>query len=265
MADGFFLTLFQSDVVDLNSYYQEGEPLSAIENALLFALAEDPAPRDGASELEDLTIEDYWRMLEDINSAGPSTPPSLPPASSSPSSSPPSAWFASSALSASLRPIAPMPTYHTTLTQVSPPPMLPPVHTLIQEGNALVKKRVSDLELEKKKNKKGKQKATENDVLNGLTTNELVAEVIKRRKENKEVTERLDEFKNSNKEGYFIVTLWEENKYMKECLAIHQRVHPVPNLHWVDDGWDYYKGLSGTKEEEYYFSFCCHTQKRKKK
>ena len=129
----------------------------------------------------------------------------------------------------------------------------------------MVKKRVSDLELEKKKNKKGKQKATENDDLNGLTTNELVAEVIKLRKENKELTERLEEFKNSNKEGYFIVTLWEENKYMKECLAIHQRVHPVPNLHWVDDGWDYYKGLSGTKEEEYYFSFCCHTQKRKKK
>jgi len=49
---------------------------------------------------------------------------------------------------------------------------------------------------------------------------------------------------------------------MKECLAIHQRVNPVPNLHWIDDGWDYYKGLSGTKEEYYFLSVV--TQKRNK-
>ena len=218
----------------------QGDDAIEFENALLFGHQEHIEGVAGDDFVE-YSVEDFLKVLEGSSAPNPeptttTTTISLPPASSS-----------------SFRPIAPRPPYQCHLVSNFRPQMLPSTPILIAQGNKTVQKRPRE---SPESSKKGKKRATltEEDELSDLTKEQLITEVLRLRKENQALAKRLDDFANTSKPNMFLVTLWEENQYMKECLAVHQSL-PAVNLTWVKDGWDYYTGLQGRQGELYDFFF----------
>jgi len=120
--------------------------------------------------------------------------------------------------------------------------MLPPAPILVAQGNSIVQKRPPGT-TDTDKRKKRRTTLTGNEDLVQLSQEDLINEVLKLRKENLDLTASLNDFKSSSKNNLVLVTLWEENQYMKECLATHRILLPVPNLKSANDGWDYYSRL----------------------
>jgi len=149
----------------------------------------------------------------------------------------------------------------------SPPTLLPSPVTLLHEYNpgvhrrkleeaqqqqeekAREEKRAREKEAEtvprKKARGKGKAKITDEQSDEILRLRE---EVARQQEDIKELQKFQEKVKTQNIR--YVVQLWEENAYMKQCLAVYQRVPPIPNLNWVAEGWDYYGALKGKEGEK---------------
>ena len=173
----------------------------------------------------------------------------------------------SSSVLPGLQSILSRPIYTQGLHQEIPPTLLPSPVTLLhkynpgvhrrkleeaqqqQEEKAREEKRAREKEAEtvprKKARGKGKAKITDEQSDEILRLRE---EVARQQEDIKELQKFQEKVKTQNIR--YVVQLWEENAYMKQCLAVYQRVPPIPNLNWVAEGWDYYGALKGKEGEK---------------